>query len=1427
MTDCDSTSEFPDVSRPGAGGYRKRSLPFPEVEGYEITRELAEGGMGVIYLAQQNTPVKRQVVLKVVKPGMDSKQILRRFEAERQVLAMMDHPGIARVFDAGITKNGRSFFVMEYIEGKSITEYCDEHRLTVEKRLRLFHDVCEAIQFAHQKGIIHRDLKPSNILVAEVGECAVPKIIDFGIAKALAQPFAERTLLTEQGQLIGTPEYMSPEQAGMTQEHVDTRSDVYSLGVLLYELLTGRLPFGREEFQMAALAEILRIIQEQVPPHPSAHLSSLGEEAKIVAEKRSTKLVTLIKRLHNELEWIPLKAMRKEPDRRYRTASEFANDIQNYLSDAPLIAGPESVVYRAKKFVQRRRALVAGIATVLVVLIGGILVSTIFAIGQARARADADRQRQIAEQERDLAEQARGNEATARAEAQGAKKIAQDQRQVAEKERDRAREAEQLAEQRQIEAERESQISKAVNDFINKDLFSSSVLIKNYKREVTVREVLDAASVNIKGKFREAPLVEASIRRTMGNVYTALGRYTEAEEHLRRFKDLYQEQFGDWDRQTRSSICHLAWLYLLMNRYDEAETLFKSVLELKCWSNDDPSILYIRSLLGHMYGVMERYEDAELAFGEVEDSIESLQVVSDPKVFQSMSLLAFWHGSRDHYNEAKQLFDRLLKISPKLSSKRDGAEEGIQKALAILLSQCPDDQVRDGKQAVELASDLCEQTNWTDHQCIQILAAAYAEIGDFETAIKWENTAIGLMPEATDPEVRTSRHEWLKQYESHEPLRFEPGYFKLVGFSSEIIEAELNPDDAQIDELNKAVDSNAPNKVKELLDSNADVNARNVLGMAPLHIAAQNGYIEMADLLVSHGAEINMRTPDDETPLYIAARKNYTALAEFLLAEGADPNTATAKGMVPIHGAAHQGNLEMAMLLLKNGTNVDAGLDQGGTPLYVAAGEGHTSLVRAFLQNGADANARNVADQTPLHIASQNGHLEIAKMLLGHGADFNAKAKSGSSPLHMAAGNGHAEVVRMLSEEGADVNAKDGDDFTPLHWAAQQGHPEVVEVLLAHRADVNARSDSGHTSLHCAAKEGHAEVAKTLLARGADVSTENESGRTGLHLAAGQGHVEVAEVLLENGADVNAQDNQGWTSLHLAAFRDKLSISELLVNKKASVDARNFNGFTPLHTAAANGRMRLAAFLIANKADVDARCDSDITPLYYAIHKGHEEMVRLLIEKGADVTVEFKGQTLLNLAHSGGHADIVKLLTKAFESHLSAWVSEGMPIPRSEVLEYYEKVTPENAKFQFRLIDIRPSELRSSDINSSEGETREEAACRIAIQLIERAAKGEDFGELAKTYSHGHRRSYGGLWNPLQPSSLAPLYDVLGEYALDMQPGQVSEPIQKEEHVFIMKLEQAQRESVQPFEEVKDILKEELRTLKRKKLEEAINSQQP
>jgi WD40 repeat protein/tRNA A-37 threonylcarbamoyl transferase component Bud32/Tfp pilus assembly protein PilF len=398
---------------------------------YKLVHEIGHGGMGVVYMAVQKEPVKRKVALKIIKPGMDTREVVTRFEAERQALALMDHPCIATVLDGGSTESGRPYFVMELVVGAPITEYCDECRYTTRQRLELFTQVCQAVQHAHQKGVIHRDIKPSNILVTTNDDKAVPKVIDFGIAKALHQQLSDQSVYTHTTQMIGTPLYMSPEQTQRTGVDVDTRTDVYSLGVMLYELLTGTTPFDKERLHSCGVDEFKRIVREEEPSKPSTRLSTVDAALETVADKHSTDLRTLKRELSGELDWIVLKALEKDRTRRYESASDFAKDVQRHLDDEAVEACPPSTAYRLRKFARRHKAQLVTLAAIAAVLVMATLVSSGLAAWAVREKGIAGENLMVAKR----------NEAAAnreRAAALDARKIAEQQEKLAQQQRDAA-----------------------------------------------------------------------------------------------------------------------------------------------------------------------------------------------------------------------------------------------------------------------------------------------------------------------------------------------------------------------------------------------------------------------------------------------------------------------------------------------------------------------------------------------------------------------------------------------------------------------------------------------------------------------------------------------------------------------------------------------------------------------------------------------------------------------------------------------------------------------------------------------------------------------------------------------------------------------------------------------------------------------------
>ncbi|MGD2110185.1 MAG: serine/threonine-protein kinase [Phycisphaerae bacterium] len=573
-----------------------------EVGPYRVIKKLGEGGMGSVYLAEQDKPLRRQVAVKLIKLGMDTRGVLARFDAERQALALMNDPSIARVLEAGVSADGRPYFVMEYVDGPPITDYCDQNCLDLVARLELFGSVCRAVNHAHQKGIIHRDIKPSNVLVCEEDGIAIPKIIDFGVAKATHQRLTERTLFTEHGVLIGTPEYMSPEQATIHNSDVDTRSDIYSLGVLLYELLVGALPIDTEALRRAGMEELQRLVREHDPPRPTTRLIHLRDQAVECARRRGTELPTLVRRIRGDLEWIVMKCLEKDPNRRYATIVELTDDLDRFRRHHPVVAGPPSTSYRVRKFVRRHRGLVAGTAVVLFVLAAGLVSTVTFAIGEARQRADAQAQ---------------------------------------------------------------ADTNKAINDFLNEMLASVDPNKAKGRDAGILRDILTEAAANVGPEFSGNPIVEASVRRTIGRTLMHLGLYDEAAPHLEQALELEQSLQRDSLANLAESTHLLGSLRDYQGRYDEGEDLLRRAIALR---RDDSA--QDRAALGvslnKLAGVLlhrGRLEDAQDCVDESLQIHEALYGRDAPEAATPLNLLAVCKMRLGQHEEAESLFRECLTIT--------------------------------------------------------------------------------------------------------------------------------------------------------------------------------------------------------------------------------------------------------------------------------------------------------------------------------------------------------------------------------------------------------------------------------------------------------------------------------------------------------------------------------------------------------------------------------------------------------------------------------------------------------------------------------------------------------------------------------------------------------------------------------------------
>jgi serine/threonine protein kinase len=661
---------------------------------YRLLQLLGEGGMGEVWLAEQKTPIHRTVALKLIKAGMDTKAMVARFESERQALALMDHPSIARVFEAGSTPEGRPYFVMEYVPGLPITEYCDKHRLTMKERLELFAQVCDGVQHAHQKAIIHRDLKPSNVLVAEQDNKAVPKIIDFGLAKASGQRLTDRTMFTELGVMIGTPEYMSPEQADQREQNIDTRTDVYSLGVILYQLLVGVLPFEVKALRAAGLEAILRVIREQEPPKPSTRIRSLGPASAETAEKRKEEPRSFARHVQGELDWITMKALEKDRTRRYGSPAELGADIGHYLRNEPVLAHFPSAGYRASKFARRHRFGVGAAVTAVVLLIG-------FAVAMGVQ----------------------------------ARRIA--------RERDRANQ--------------QAEAAQRVAEFM-KGMFKVSDPSEARGKSITAREILDNASKEIDTGLVKDPDTQAQLMDVMGEVYASLGLYPRAQPLLEHALDIQRRVHGPRNPETLKSVDDLVRLLYQEGHYIEAEKLGRETLDIRrhVLGPEHPDTLQSMRHLASTLEGEAHYTEAEKMQRELLDIERRVLGPEHPDTLKTVYDLAATLDNEGRYAEAEKLERELLDTERRVLGPEHPDTLRTIGNLALTLQTEGQSSEVEKMEREEL--DIERRVFGPEHPdtllTISNLAATLSREGRYAEAVKMQREMFGIERRVLGPEHR-------------------------------------------------------------------------------------------------------------------------------------------------------------------------------------------------------------------------------------------------------------------------------------------------------------------------------------------------------------------------------------------------------------------------------------------------------------------------------------------------------------------------------------------------------------------------------------------------------------------------------------------------------------------------------------------------
>jgi ankyrin repeat protein/serine/threonine protein kinase len=1222
--DEDPGASEPD-SDPDAEAWAYRWSKGDRLGPYRLRKRLGAGAFGEVWLADRRAP-DLLVAIKVLKPGVTDEDSLRRFEVEAQALAFLEHQYIAKIHGAGMAR-GLPYIAMEYVEGKPLTQYCDDRRMPLEQRLELMVRICEGMQHAHQRQLIHRDLKPDNILVTEVVRhpsqieeteqrlvvderdgnlvVAVPKILDFGLAKAAEKSvrLSDGTLTSDLGKMMGTPVYMAPEQAGHRPNEVTQKADIFSLGVILFEMLSGTLPLPKERLCDLSREELVQTLRDLPRPELEVRFGEVDDETRRMASHRRGDISAedLARRLRGRARHLCGKALRLEPDKRFSSVAALGRDIRNYLEDRDFIeAAAEPRGDRVLRHVRKNRLPYAAAAAVFTALVVGIAGTTV----QWR-RAEA---------------------ATVRAEEQA--RIAEGREQEA---REARREADSNAgEALQAKARAEGELAAKTEAF---RLFSETIArarpSSGNPASLTIREVLAGASEQIQQRPLDV-VIKAELLLTIGSTLDELGLQEDAVKALRALQVLID---GNLTQPTEGdgAVSRIGDLRLIKARglrevvmampsedpeslklmtesvriFDEVlgaehEETIRAKVELAGLVKSDQGaedrwekvagrwLPVVAGLLGRdseelRTEMLRRLEDAEhlMANGEREKSVEQLTAFGKPLAAR-LGLLA------------QEIPRTLLALAGRQwdLKQENSAEACVRASLELLESIYP-------------PKELKRVVDW------RMAASLLIARGHASEAAELLRKSWKLSSELLGVDAAQTRSIALDYLQTRALCG---AYETILQDAEEMLPANLYPKNSRWHWLAQIGYIDA---VRCALLQGMDPNIEDDEGRTILHATI---------------VDFRANDPRPDNPLYSSRPPavSYTEAISRLVGLGMDPNRQNSKGATAMHFAAVSGRIEAYELLKTLGANATTPEVHGWTPLHEAVALDRREIADALIKDGVDVEARTKDGRTPMHLACRAGSVPIVRSLLGSGATFESVSGLGLAPIHDVACSGSVELLNLAVDAGARIDSVDNEGWSTLHHAADWGRIDIIRRLLELRAPIGSVDKRGETPLHQAGFKGQLDAVLMLIKSGASVDAQSNDGRTPLHYASLAARLDVAAALLDAGANIEARDSEGTTPLisvlrGLRENRDSKGILRLLLQRGADKNARQTTrrGWSALHWAANQpGTLELIELLLEAGVDVDIRAADGSTPLHATAVSDKHDLSRnaeRLIQRGASI----------------------------------------------------------------------------------------------------------------------------------------------------------------------------------------------------------------